>query len=1120
MTKRPSDKGGAAREIELSNAMCARALGGSRKAWMSANNQSANSNHPPGAQKIATHPTQRKGSMHGNNGMPAPVSIAEGFPQENRAERFASSKTRLSPSVNLQDGPKSPEFQNVLPSPAPSEEHRQENPCVIDLEMEAEGRIFNSRPVSATEMTRMSSSIEREAGPSAHRTQREEDPVVQENVLPSSHLISEDALRSLNESYANLGGTRGHLHESDGQRTGTEAQLHSIARQSVAGPRNTANLSGEPSEPNRAPQTSMVAPSGNPTNQAPIALSDEPRSSVFVLSTALLQFSQSITQRLHQTRSDDGRQIVEAPRLMLLQEAIEKNDVFYVMLHQIYCLNFLSPMRHAAVPHGFEAIHSHGLMALSQPLLENGRLKLDALKWFSDMPLALERMFQVSSVFRFIFPQILAFLAQVSKHWTRVKEEIKIRQCPPSANEMTLMFGLQSSVLQIVMFRAFLREIWVGAQDGCFNQCEKIFQRYQTASSSNLTAPVNQNFYNEIGIMRTQHQAHTHHNSRPQLAISQINSPHMAPPQRRSSEATASSSHGVSFQGRPFQVDTRNRPARISTTASQQASSISPGIPVPTVPSSPSHSAPITPTEYSRLLQQNLLGGQRSGTVAPLLTNLPPAQSSIMPVSTQGSNSWASASASLSWPGGQQRRAAEAPLSENQLQSYTGLNGGNQPRIPQTSIMNSTQFPASLQNTVPASGDRPIYQSSNQLSSPQNNPAPSTFGSLANAQIGQTYSAPPSVLADIGKPFLRPLPLIPESTTDQSAFHQSHVTSPTLKIVKAHPSTNDQKYFLYLERVELCPERLHAHKRYVKWTLDLRHDDVDTLAKTVQTPIGLPSLLNAVIGSRLCRIRCVKINNLATRFTESDWVVASNAWPSGIAILLNGKALEIRKKLHHSKDLPISITSFLQKGQNSISVAVSKIDDGSVYALAMETAQVTDTRSIKERVPRLNWSEAKDNLLSFFNNTDPDVQVLNPKMTLDLTDPFTSYMCCLPVRSKACKHKQCFDLDIFLLTRNGKTNEPCGPDQFRCPICGADARPKNLFVDGFFVKVREELQQLGRIDVKAIVLEENGDWQIKEEEQIGESGDGTGRRKSESAVNAKPSATRKESEIIDLASDD
>ncbi|KAL8796960.1 MAG: hypothetical protein Q9195_000731 [Heterodermia aff. obscurata] len=1119
MTKRPLDKGGAAREIELSNAMCARALGGSRKSWMIGTN---------GVEKTGTKSTQRKGPRRENTSMSAaPVSIAEGIPQQNRAECIASSETvstglpSTSFAVNPLHGPKSPEFQNVLPSPAPSEEHRQDNSCVVDLETEAEERVSNGRPVPATAITpRVSSSIEREAEPSTFRTRQEQDPMVQENVQSSSHFNSEDPPQSLTEPHGGLEEIRKYLRESDAQRAGAKgAQLPSTAGQSVAGLRNSVSFSSEPSEPNQTRQISTGATSENPASQAPRVLSDKPTSSVFVLGNTLTQFGQSITQRLNQIRRKDSLQI-EAPRLMLLQEAVKKNDIFYIMLHQIYCLNFLSPMPNAAVRKGFTAIHSQGLMILSQPLLENSKLKVDVLQWFSNMPLSLERMFQVSSVFESTFAKVLAFLAQLSMHWARVKDETKLRKCPPSANEMTVMFGLQSLVLQIVLFRALLREIWSGAQDQCFNHCEKAFQCYQTASSSQLTVVENQNFYSEINRARAQHQTHIHRSGRPQSAMSQVNVPHMAPPQRRFSEATASGGHGVPVQERPLQADTRSRPTRISTTASQQASSVSPRIYTPTIPSSRSRYVSITPTDQSRMPQQHLLGDQRFRTVAPLLTNLPSVPSSTTPAATQGSNSRATTFASLGWLGGQERRAAETTMSENQLRNHPGINGGSHRPNPQTSIMAPSQVHASSRDTVQDSSNQYLYQPGNQLSSPQDNLARSTFGSLANRQIEPLYSPPPSVLVDIGKPFLRPLPTIPVSTTDQSALHQSHVASPTLRVINALPSTDDLKYFMYLERVEMCPEQLHAHKRYVKWALDLRRDDVDMLAKTIQTPVGYPSQLNAVNGSWLCRIRSVRVNNLATRFTESDWVAASNAWPSGIAILLNGKALEIRKKLHHSKDLPINITSLLQEGQNSISVAVSKIDDGSVYALAMETAQVTTTKGIRERVSRLNLPEAKASLLRYLNTTDSDVQILNPKMTLDLTDPFTSDMCCLPVRSTACKHKQCFDLEIFLLTRNGKANEPCGPDQFRCPICGADARPKNLFVDGFFVKVREELQQLGRLDVKAIVLDENGDWQIKEEEQIGESGDGTGRRKSESAAATRPSSARKESEIIDLASDD
>ena len=71
------------------------------------------------------------------------------------------------------------------------------------------------------------------------------------------------------------------------------------------------------------------------------------------------------------------------------------------------------------------------------------------------------------------------------------------------------------------------------------------------------------------------------------------------------------------------------------------------------------------------------------------------------------------------------------------------------------------------------------------------------------------------------------------------------------------------------------------------------------------------------------------------------------------------------------------------------------------------------------------------------------------------------------------------------------------------------------------MQVKEQLRQLGRPDVKAIILDEHGNWQIKEDEQTGESGDGNGKRKSEAAVNSsRPPSARKESEVIDLDSDD
>ena len=46
--------------------------------------------------------------------------------------------------------PKSPPFENVLPSPAPSEEHRHETICIIDLE-DGDETISGNREVSVTD---------------------------------------------------------------------------------------------------------------------------------------------------------------------------------------------------------------------------------------------------------------------------------------------------------------------------------------------------------------------------------------------------------------------------------------------------------------------------------------------------------------------------------------------------------------------------------------------------------------------------------------------------------------------------------------------------------------------------------------------------------------------------------------------------------------------------------------------------------------------------------------------------------------------------------------------------------------------------------------------------------
>ena len=1126
--RRPSDTNGAARDFESSNAMCARALGTSRKAWMSGNIQSSHSGRSNNAQP--NKPTQPFGPGHRKVNPSSNAPAARPIPEQTR-QTYSAAAGKDSPgsfvpsSLDIRDSglpPKSPDVHNVLPSPAPSEEHRQENICVVDLESDPDGPVLITRPGSATERTpRQSSSRESRAEPSIPHAQQDQDTATLGNNHQSSGPISRDALRSSSENHGDSEDIRKRSQYSSTERAidlSANVHLPSTTGQSSTALRNQGSSSAVDDVANQRQSSTIVPPtvSNRPANSSPPAVTDSSMLELVVagLDTTPNRFSQVITQRLKLIQGHPGRLEVEVPRLTLLREAVEKKDIFYILLHQIYCRNFFSPIVESAAQFGFEADDSHGLTILNQLLLDNDRLHIDAIEWFTRVPVQIEQMLQAS---RFTFFRVLRFLRKISLHWTDLKLRSRLQNAPPSANEMAVTLGLHSVVLQGVLFRAVLREIWPGVQDRCFQICESTFHRYQAMRPSHELSPQNQAFKNDIKHIWAQHQKHVPDSAQQQSHIpyAQMPPPHTQTQHNRVPEAPAGRQN--SYQLNSSQANRRHLRPRISTFAAQQASSIPPGNYTPTVPSSPSHASPMTSTNFSRIQREQLPGVQRLRTVAPSMTTFTPTHSPTTAIPNELLNSATTAAISPSWPARQQENAGGPASPRLHIQNAHRRDSSGYPLVAQN------RFVVPSQNTNRASSNRLTPRVNAQVNSTQAHPISSNFRSFSTPQTQYPNPLAPSGLADIGTPFLHPFPTIPQATratTSISAFHQSHVSSPTFNVINTKSPIQDRKYFTYIEKIQLSPERLHANKRHLKWTLVLCKNDVDSLATSDQTFTDHHSQLNVEVSSRLCRIRCIKINDLATDFTESDWVATENTWPSGIAILLNGRALEIRKKLHHNKDLPINITSALIDGENSISIAVSKIDDGSIYMFAVETSTITDMETIKGQVTKLDSLEAKDRMLEHIVHQDPDVQVLE-RLTLDLTDPFSSYVCNFPVRGKACHHKQCFDLDIFLTTRSGKAGEPCGPDQFRCPICNADARPQILFLDGFLLDVKEELEQRGRLDVKAIVLDDEGNWQIKEEERTGESGDGTGRRKSESAgTSAKAHPIRKESEIIDLDSDD
>ena len=198
---------------------------------------------------------------------------------------------------------------------------------------------------------------------------------------------------------------------------------------------------------------------------------------------------------------------------------------------------------------GFKPVHAQGLTTLSQLLLDNSQMGAEAVEWFSKVPLPFELTLSNSSIYRFTFGQVLTFLSNISQQWTRMKQQSTQRRCPPSANEMAVVLGLHSPVLQDVLFRAILRELFPGTHDRCFQQCEQSFHRYQdhflneARSSTQLMVTENQAFIDGVRQLWVQHQEHGPQHAQ-QSAIVHSDVSQMAPPQQRQGRLHRTSTTG------------------------------------------------------------------------------------------------------------------------------------------------------------------------------------------------------------------------------------------------------------------------------------------------------------------------------------------------------------------------------------------------------------------------------------------------------------------------------------------------------------------------------------------------------------------------------------------------
>jgi hypothetical protein len=151
----------------------------------------------------------------------------------------------------------------------------------------------------------------------------------------------------------------------------------------------------------------------------------------------------------------------ELSRIEPLENACRHDDFFYLAIHQLYCLEYLGKLEPAFVD---QVPGLAGAAAAAQPALElifswNGRLPVALIDYFANFPGPIEKLFQVSTMYRGSLQRAPQFLERLAAGWTSFVQGCRERGAPPLNYEIDRAFRTRSIMLQTTMFRSVLLDM-------------------------------------------------------------------------------------------------------------------------------------------------------------------------------------------------------------------------------------------------------------------------------------------------------------------------------------------------------------------------------------------------------------------------------------------------------------------------------------------------------------------------------------------------------------------------------------------------------------------------------------------------------------------------------------
>lgn len=382
-----------------------------------------------------------------------------------------------------------------------------------------------------------------------------------------------------------------------------------------------------------------------------------------------------------------------------------------------------------------------------------------------------------------------------------------------------------------------------------------------------------------------------------------------------------------------------------------------------------------------------------------------------------------------------------------------------------------------------------------------------------------------------------------EKRSVENSLHQAHLRSPKRILKVLSTTARSERYYQAVKDFALEPTPIPPQTSLNELIFHIS----DTVFKKLtlnEIIAGEAQTVNRFSdGSLRIRLRCCSRPTTPSTIPDHVWVTWETTWPDHIFISLNDQFIDTKRKQHHSKDLPVDVSSLIRSGANNLRISTlaqsTQLKPHAAY-LAVEIVEALSHSAILQTVHESGVRSANEtrevirrrlagSLLDPAGDDD-DLEIPSDGISIDLADPFTATIFTVPVRGKACTHLECFDLENWLNTRLGKKSacfcgavsckcpkEPSFVDKWKCPFCDGDARPYSLRIDEFLVEIRARLKHNNQLKAKSITVFADGSWKTNDSPNDDDSdidSDDNGTRATSKPI-SKPSMPRNVIELDD-----